>query len=345
MFGGAIGNQAGNYRPVDFNPDSGNDLVQNPSFDDDNNIKTNDWWNGGQHDSSDRGTPPYKWTSFSPMLLETDSWKSFGGSFHTTQNSKDRFYYDPDSTDIIKRGVALHGAGTYFPEQTSYANNDMDRTAPYSAVGLATSSADNPSGATGTSDDGYYNRYDYCQIGDLNTNTANTLSSLKFGAYVKVPDDDEFLSHATINERCNFGGIYFRYLDTNYQNSAVQTDVVNFIAISKDNRMNGELYENTALTTSQQYYNWSGLGYYHDYTGTYQVDMSLPRVMQNGDYYSSSDFRQYKRVEMTVSNIPSTASLFWYGFYFAESTHHTNNQNSNLTGSIRFIEPFVEKLS
>lgn len=333
----ANANPAGYYRPVDFNPDSGNDLLTNTSFDSDNNIKPNDWWNGGQS-SSDRGTPPSGWTAFSPMLLETDSYKSFGGTYMTTQNSKDRFYYDPESTDVIKRGVALHGSGTYFPEQTTYPNNDMDRQSPYSAVGLTTSTA-SVDGNTGTSDDGFWNRYDFCQIGNLGSTT-----SVKFGAYVKVADDDEFLSHPTIDTRCNFGGIYFKCLDTNYQGSSIQTELVNFISISKDNRINGELHENTTLGSTQKRYIWSGLGYY-TLDGTYVNDNNLPRVIQNGDYYSSSDFRQYKRVEMTISNIPSTVNQFWFGLYFAESTHHTNNQNSSLTGSIRFIEPFVEALN
>lgn len=346
MFGGAIGNQAGNYRPVDFNPDSGNDLLDNPSFDNDNNYKLNDWWNGGQHSSSNRGSPPYKWTAFSPMLLETDSWKSFGGTYMTTQNSKDRFYYDPESTDVIKRGVALHGAGTYFPEQTDYPNNDMDRQSPYSAVGLTTDTVSMPNNSTSTSAEEYYNRYDYCQIGQLNTSSGNTLSSLKFGAYIKVADDDEFLSHPTIDTRCNFGGIYFKYLDSDYDGSGGQRETVNFITVSKDNRMNGKLYENTNLDDNNltDVFNWSGLGWSADYTGTYIPQNVYNRVVENGAYYSSSDFRQYKRVEMTVSNIPTTATNFWFGLYFAESTHHTNNQNSDLTGSIRFIEPFVEKL-
>ena len=337
MFGGAIGNQAGNYRPVDFNPDSGNELLVNPSFSHDKNIKPNDWWNGGASSSSNRGSPPYKWTSYSPMLLETNSYKSWGGTFMTTQNSKDRFYYDPETTDLMNRGIALHGAGTHFPEQTTYPNNDMDRQSPFPTVGLMADTASVPdSTLSNTNAIGYYNRYDMVQHIGL----GNSISSLKFGAYVKVPDDDDFLSDQYIDTKCNFGGIYLKTY-----NSVGTTETVDFICISKNNSMNNKLFENKTLSSDEAMYNWSGLGYNWDWNGTYQIVTNLNRIMGNGSYYSSSDFRQYKRVEMTINNIPSGTNRLQFGLFFAESTHHTNNQNSNLTGSIRFIEPFVEKLN
>ena len=152
----------------------------------------------------------------------------------------------------------------------------------------------------------------------------------KFGAYVRVPEDDDFRAK-------NCGGVYM----AQWTNGGFPTEyTINAITVKRSadsfTFLTGSLAQ--GLASQQQ---WSGLN------TTFPDESDKRRwndttTIQSIDYKDSSDYRQFKKIEKTVT-LAGTGSgrKMTFNCFFGENQGNID-ESSTPSGSIHFYQPFVQ---
>jgi hypothetical protein len=276
-------------------------------------------------------TPPFG-NSYAGVVY-FGKWAHFGQLYTNSvddQTSTQNFYLAnfPAFKDLgggtlgdQRKVLALYGTGTNFPSNTGVrANTNNNRTFPQiPLVGFH-----NGSGTAGSfPDDEAWVRHEWCQ-GVAIPDSATTVN---FGAYVRVPNDDMFRSK-------NCGGFYIWQTKsgTNYINSLVIRKEAD------DNTFELDTGAATGLAAIQQ---WSGISNTIDGgSGEYPLRYNDSVSIQNITYRDAEDFPQFTKVELSVSLQSGTNRRLGLGLFFGENQDNLD-ESGTPSGLIQFYNPFI----
>lgn len=276
-------------------------------------------------------TPPFG-NSYAGVVY-FGKWAHFGQLYTNSvddQTSTQNFYLAnfPAFKDLgggtlgdQKKILALYGTGTNFPSNTGVrVNTDNSRTFPQiPLVGFHNGSGE----AASFPDDEAWVRNEWSQ-GVAIPDSATTVN---FGAYVRVPNDDVFRSK-------NCGGFYIWQTKsgTNYINSLVIRKAAD------DNTFELDTGSTTGLAAIQQ---WSGISETIDGgSGEYPLRYNDSVNIQNITYRDAEDFPQFKKVELSVSLQTGTSRRLGFGLFFGENQDNLD-ESGTPSGLIQFYNPFI----
>lgn len=158
----------------------------------------------------------------------------------------------------------------------------------------------------------------------------NNAVTAKFGAYIKVPEDDDFRAK-------NCGGVY----TAQWTNLIFPTEYnVNVITVKRPEDSFSFLTGQQAqgLISQQQ---WSGLAVNAPDAGLEnRVRWHDTCNIQSVDYKSTSDHRQFNKVEKEITLASGTNRKLVFNCFFGENQSNID-ESSTPTGAIHFYSPFI----
>lgn len=217
--------------------------------------------------------------------------------------------------------VKLFGTGTNFPSNTGdKVNTNNART--YEAPTLVGFSDGAP--ASSFPDSGAWCRHEWSQ----GVAVPDSATKVTFGAYIRTPADDLFRD-------LNCGGVYI------WQDTAASPPInvyVNAIVVKKPtdtiSLVTGT--QSTGLNSQQQ---WSGLVDEKD-GDHYDLRWNDTTIIESIDYKSTSDHKQFRKVEKEVTLQSGTSRRLGLAMFFGENQGNLD-ESANPTGSIQFYNPFL----
>ena len=274
-------------------------------------------------------SPPFG-VSFNGALYFDGNWGHFGQLYVSNfsfEVSTNNFFLAnfPGFKDLgggelgdQKKVLKIFGTGTNFPDNLGdKANRDNSRTA--GNIPLVGMSETSPAGAF--PDSGSWCRSEWWQ----GVSVPDGATTVKFGAYVRVAEDDDFRAR-------NCGGVYLK------TNGAVQA-IIDAIVVKRDedtiNLVTGGMA--AGLNSIQQ---WSGIS---ETKGGDPLKYSLrwndPMEVNSIDYVNTSNHRQFRKIEKEITLNGDTDTL-GIGLFFGENQANLD-ESGTPTGSIQFYNPFV----
>ena len=263
------------------------------------------WWHVGQLYLSDANFSTYTGNNWSANF---PAFKDLGGV----------------NLDNQKKVLKMYGAGTNFPDNTGdKANTDNTRGENNSNIPLCAFSETAPAAAFGSSS--VWSKHGWC--GTVNKPLGT--HTITFGVYAKVPADDDFRDK-------NCGGMYI------HQNaSAVEQEDqhIDAIVIKKStdtmNLVTGQ--QSTGLNSMQQ---WNGLSAW--FAGDTPVGNRKDDVtdIRSITYADSSDFRNFTKIEKTVSNQTTPGNKVGFELFFGENQSNLD-ESGTPSGAILFYNPYI----
>jgi len=274
-------------------------------------------------------SPPFG-VSFNGALYFDGNWAHFGQLYVSNfsfEVSTNNFFLAnfPGFKDLgggelgdQKKVLKIFGTGTNFPDNLGdKANRDNSRTA--GNIPLVGMSETSPAGAF--PDSGSWCRSEWWQ----GVSVPDGATTVKFGAYVRVAEDDDFRAR-------NCGGVYLK------TNGPVQA-IIDAVVVKRDedtiNLVTGGM--DAGLNSIQQ---WSGIS---ETKGGDPLKYSLrwndPMEVNSIDYVNTSDHRQFRKIEKEITLNGDTDTL-GIGLFFGENQANLD-ESGTPTGSIQFYNPFV----
>ena len=269
-----------------------------------------DWGQASQLYTSTADTKNFVGNAF---LANFPAFKDLGGG------------YSP----IQKKVIKLFGAGTDF-NVTSGANNNNNNSRTYTGA-----SATNRIPLVGMSetttvgsfpDNTCWCRNEWTQSVDI----PNDAVTATFGAYVRVPEDDDFRAK-------NCGGVYI----AQWTNLSYPTEfTINAITVKRSadsfSFLSGQQAQ--GLISQQQ---WSGIK--TDFLSASEGDKirwNDTTNIESIDYKDSSDYRQFRKIEKEVTLAAGTSRKMTFNCFFGENQGNLDDSGTP-SGAIQFYEPFV----
>lgn len=267
------------------------------------------WWHFGQLYLSDNNFATYTGNNWSANF---PAFKDLGGA----------------NLDNQSKVLKMYGAGTNFPDNTGdKANTDNTRGSTDSNISLVGFSETAPAAAFGSSS--VWTKHGWCGTVNKPNIGSPAVATITFGVYVKVPSDDDFRDK-------NCGGMYI------HQNaSAVEQEDQHIDAIvikkSTDSMSLVTGQQSSGLNSLQQ---WSGLnaGFTRNATvGNRKDDITDIRSIT---YADSSDFRNFTKIEKTVSNQTTPSNKVGFELFFGENQSNLD-ESGTPSGAIHFYNPYI----
>jgi|TARA_R100000479_G_scaffold175218_2_gene125688 hypothetical protein len=252
-----------------------------------------------------------KWAHFGQLFTSDSDFKCYvGNSFHANFPAfKD---LGGGTLDNQRKCVKLYGAGTNFPGNSTNTNNDNTRSFPLSGMCFNTTPATYPDSST-------WVRQGWSQ-GVAIPDSATTVT---FGAYVRIPEDDQLRD-------LNVVGCYINQIDggVNY---------VNAMYIKEDGQM-FSFKEGSGLNKNH----WSGLSSSIDANSNteYSIRENTNCTVEDITPYLQSGFKQFKRIQKTVTLKTGTGRRLTYEMFFGENQTYLNASGTP-SGAGFFYNPFV----
>lgn len=262
------------------------------------------WWHFGQLYLSNANYATYTGNNWSANF---PAFKDLGGS----------------NLDNQKKVLKLYGSGTNFPDATDDRSNtdntrgESDSNLPL--VGFAETSPAATFGSTSV----------WCKHGWCGTvNVPNSVASITFGAYVKVPADDDFRDK-------NCGGMYL-HQDTN-AGSDVDAKIDAIIVKKSTDSMS--LVTGALSQGANSIQQWSGMPSVFVRNSVPSARKNLNTDVRSITYENNTDYRQWKKIEKTVT-FAGVSSRIGFELFFGENQSNLDESGTN-TGAILFYNPFV----
>jgi|TARA_R100000482_G_scaffold120571_1_gene65954 hypothetical protein len=229
--------------------------------------------------------------------------------------------------DDQKKVLKLFGSGSDFGvtsgdnsnnnNSRSYTGNEATNRIPLVGMSETTTIGSFP-------DNTCWCRNEWTQSVDI----PNSATKVTFGAYIRVPSDDDFRAK-------NCGGIYIaQWTNLSYPTFYTINAITAKRSADSFTFLTGSIAQGLV---SQQ--NWSGLRPdFKDNSDKRRWNDST--TIQSVDYVSSSDYRQFRKVEKEVTLAGGTNRKMTFNLFFGENQGNIDGTGT-ATGSIHFYQPFV----
>lgn len=218
--------------------------------------------------------------------------------------------------------LKLFGSGTNFPSNTGdKANTSNTRGTDGGGQNIALTAFSETAPAGTFPDSGSWTKQEWGQGIDI----PDSATTVKFGAYIRVPSDDEFRA-------LNCAGVYIHQTvsDTTHVNAVVVKRSADTLSLVTG-------VQTTGVNSAQQ---WSGLS--DTITGTnYPNRDNTIADIGSITYVDSDDYRQFRKVEKEITLETGTSRRLGYAMFFAENQDNLD-ESGTLTGSTQFYNPFVQ---
>lgn len=349
-----------------------NNWLTNPTFRDDarypaasqspHNRSKNSY--NGRSAGNDNQKPPNGWARYCPLNTSTNSNDHFTllNNYFLRARKKDDTYLDiaaEHSTRTFSNGgtligppqdriLGLFGAGNHLNSR----NNDPDRTWPSTPVYGSTTGAISTS-STFADGDGWIKNCYYQIVENIPSNATKA----QFGAYVQVPEADDFATKNYASIRVSqdtttapdgsnpFGGIY---------NRVVYGTEAQIYKLGEQNDIPSTTLSTTNISITK--FNWNGPSKDNadnaDNPGVQWPYLRWPTNINVGSGSGSAtsihrDFRlvsqSYTLQERTGTFATQLENLLFELCFFECSANVTNaTGNTTPSGSVRFYAPFVQ---
>jgi len=263
------------------------------------------WWHFGQLFISDANYATYTGNNWSANF---PAFKDLGGA----------------NLDNQKKVLKLYGAGTNFPDTvgSDKQNIDNERGLYNNYLPLVAFAETSPAAAFGSTSV-------WCKHGWCGTiNVPNHVASITFGAYVKVPADDDFRDK-------NCGGMYL-HQDTN---AGPDVDAKIDAIIVKKSTDSMSLVTGALSQGADSIQQWSGMPSTFVRNGVPSARKNLNTDVRSITYENNTDYRQWKKIEKTVTFAGATTRI-GFELFFGENQSNLD-ESGTPTGAILFYNPFV----
>lgn len=280
------------------------------------------------------GLPPFGNAYNGSPLVWGNVWKHYGQLYTSDFDYKTYLgnnwlanfpsYKDLGSTALSKQSKVLKmfGSGTNFPNNTDVNKQNIDnsRGATDTNIPLVGFSETSPAASFGS--DSVWSKHEWFQ----EVKRPNDAVTMKFGAYVRVDENDDFRDK-------NCGGVY------TWQKGSSQeqyTDTINAIVVKKStDSMN--LVTGLIDTEVDSYQQWNGmLAHAPEYPRK-----STRTDIQNISYVDNTDCRNFRKIESTITLIGYNHGDVGIGLFFGENQSNLDESGA-LSGAIQFYCPFIQ---
>ena len=278
-------------------------------------------------------TPPFG-NTFNGIMYFNKSWAHYG-QLYTSDSSFEAYtgnnwlanfpaFKDLGGSNLgdQHKVLKLFGAGTNFPSNTGdKANTSNTRGTDGTGQNIALTAFSETAPAGTFPDSGSWTKHEWGQGIDI----PDSATKVKFGAYIRVPSDDEFRA-------LNCAGVYIHQ-------TVSTTTHVNAVVVkrSADTLSLVTGVQTTGVNSAQQ---WSGLG--DTITGSnYPNRDNTIADIGSITYVDSDDYRQFRKVEKEITLETGTSRRLGYAMFFAENQDNLD-ESATLTGSAQFYNPFVQ---
>ena len=315
-----------------FLEDNDNNQVLNSNFDQDNYPV---WtaFNGQKFDSTTTKETgdAYKgiadWIHYSPLFNQ--GFGSFVGNqflFHYTPYDLDGF-----DGDLVPRIIKLFGANQLY--SGTIGNDNADRgnstTGEFTdgafsrIVSNTTTAISSITGSTDIDNDDLFIRT--CEW-QQQIAIPDSTTSIKFGARIRVPSDDDFKDG-------NWAGIYCAQ-------DVSTARYVNYFGIRKSTE--SWSLPTGSLASGIASYNWNGMS--TNYGGAADIAYFTQATCNATEHamLNSSDYRDFKKVEYTFTPQSGTGRRMSINLFFAEKGSNVHDAPAGNTGGFQVYDPFVE---
>lgn len=268
------------------------------------------------------------WGRLSQLFTSSEDTQTFIGNNFLADFPAFKDFGGPNLNDAPKV-LSLYGAGSDF-NVTSGTNSNNNNSRSY--TGNAATNRIPLVGMSETTtvgsfpDNTCWCRNEWTQSVDI----PNSATKVKFGAYIRVPENDDFRAK-------NCGGVYI----AQWTNLTYPTQfTINAITVKRD-------ADSFTFLTGQQaqglisQQNWSGLR-------TDFIDNSDKRRwndttnIESVDYESTSNHRQFRKVEKEVTLAAGTSRKMTFNMFFGENQGNIDDADPKIdSGAIQFYQPFV----
>ena len=259
-------------------------------------------------------------SDFSFETLTSNNWLANFPAFKDLGSNLD------DQPKVLK----LYGGGTNFPNNTGdKANTSNTRGTDGTGGNIALTAFSETAPAGAFPDSGSWTKQEWGQGVDIPDNATKA----RFGAYVRVPSDDEFRAK-------NCSGIYIHQTESNSIANSMDTYVNAVVVKRSADSMSLVTGRQTQGENSAQ--QWSGL------TDTISTSIYNNRDndvvdVQSITYVDSDDYRQFKKIEKEITLRTGTSRRLGYAMFFAENQDNLDEADPAIpTGSTSFYSPFIQ---
>lgn len=253
-----------------------------------------------------------KWAHFGQLFTSDFDYKCYvGNSFHGNfPPFKD---LGGGTLDDQPKVLKLFGSGTNFPDNTTNTNDNNGRGFPLPGMSYTTQAGNFPDSST------------WCRQGwSQGIAVPDSATTATFGAYFKIPEDDELRD-------LNVVGCYIN------QNTG-SNNYVNAMYIKKD----GQNFSFATGSLNQDH--WSGLSDSLDAADNtaYSIRTNTVCTVQEIDAYLLSKFKQFRKIEKTITLQSGTGRRLTYELFFGENQSYLSPPSAPTpTGAGLFYNPFV----
>lgn len=280
------------------------------------------------------GLPPFGATYNGAANQWGNVWKHYGQLYTSDFDFKTYLgnnwsanfpgYKDLGGSALSKQSKVLKmfGAGTNFPNNTAADKQNIDnsRGATDTNIPLVGFSETSPAASFGSAS--VWSKHEWFQ----EVIRPNDAVTMKFGAYVRVDENDDFRDK-------NCGGVY------TWQKGSPEeqyTDTINAIVVKKSSdSMN--LVTGMIDTEVDSYQQWNGMLAHAPETPR----KSTRTDIQNISYVDNTDCRNFRKIESTITLIDYNHGEVGIGLFFGENQSNLDESGA-LSGAINFYSPFIQ---